>query len=179
MARTFSNMEISITEQVQEKRDAMKFTMVNNLKFHTVQQLREKLADFVSFFPSTAWGGDHRYLPLVLIQDKMRVVANNGHLKCSRIKNPKLVNPKITTDTKGRDLLKLQEEHLAMWTSFVYHKVVGQVGVKKIVMNVDEQYIKQFHQNYMGDNKRTILEMIAQLGRWFTITNTEKINTRT
>ena len=80
---------------------------------------------------------------------------------------------------KGRDLLKLQEEQLAMWESFVYHKVVGQVGVETIVKNIDEQFIKPLHQKYMGYNKRTILEMIAQLGRWFTITNTEKINTRT
>ena len=31
----------------------------------------------------------------------------------------------------------------------------------------------------MGYNKRTILEMLAQLGTWFTIMNTEKIKMRT
>ena len=31
----------------------------------------------------------------------------------------------------------------------------------------------------MGYNKRTILEIFAQLGMWFTITNTEKIKMRT
>ena len=31
----------------------------------------------------------------------------------------------------------------------------------------------------MGYNKRTILEMLAQLGTWFTITNTKKIKMRT
>ena len=80
---------------------------------------------------------------------------------------------------KGRDLLKLQEEQLAMWESFVYHKVVGQVGVETIVKNIDEQFIKPLHQKYMGYNKRTILEMLAQLGTWFTITNTEKVNMQT
>ena len=93
IASTLANMEISITEQVRAKRYVMTFTMVNDVNFHTVQQLREELTYFASFFPSTAWGGDHGYLPLVLSQDKMRVVANNNHLDCSRIDQPELINP--------------------------------------------------------------------------------------
>ena len=31
----------------------------------------------------------------------------------------------------------------------------------------------------MGYHKQTILEMLAQLGKWFTITNTEKIKMST
>ena len=57
MMSTLAKMEISITEQVRAKRDAMTFTMVNDGNSHTVQQLREKLSDFASFFPYTAWGG--------------------------------------------------------------------------------------------------------------------------
>ena len=87
----------------------------------------------------------------------MRVVANNNHLDCSRIKKPELVNPEITKDTKGRYLLKLQEEQLAMWASSLYEKVVVQVSVETIITNVDEQYIKPLHQKYMGYNKRKIL----------------------
>ena len=93
MASTLAKMDIFITKQVQAKRDATTFTMVNDVNFHTVQQLREELTYFASFFPSTAWGGDHGYLPLVLSQDKMRVVANNNHLDCSRIDQPELINP--------------------------------------------------------------------------------------
>ena len=70
----------------------MTFTVVNEVNFHTVQQLREELVDFASFFPSTVWRGYHGYLPLVLGQDKMRVVANNNHLDFRRIDKPKLVN---------------------------------------------------------------------------------------
>ena len=77
MESALAKMEIYITEQVQSKRDAMTFTMVNDVNFHNVQQLQEELSDFARFFPSTLWGGDHRYLPLVLSQDKMRVNANN------------------------------------------------------------------------------------------------------
>ena len=113
-------MEISITEQVQAKRYTMTFTIVNEVNFHTVQQLREELSDFASFFPSIAWRGDHRYLPSVLGQDKVRVFVNNKHLDCRRIYKPELVNLSITSDTNGRDLLKLQEKHLALWASFVY-----------------------------------------------------------
>ena len=109
----------------------------------------------------------------------MRVVANNDHLNCRRINNTELVNPAITTDTKVRDLLKLQEEQLSLWASFVYQKVVGQLGAETIVTNVEEQYIKPLHNKYMGYNKRSILEMIAQLGTWFTITNTENMKMRT
>ena len=179
MASTFTKMEISITKQVWAKRDAMKFAMVNEVNFHTVQQLWEEIADFASFFLSTAWGGDHGYILLVIGQDKMRVVANNDHLDCRRIDKPKLVNSAITSDRRGRYLLKLQEKQLDLWESFVYQKVVGQVSVNTIFTNADKQYIKPLHQKYMGYNKRTIPEMLAQLGTWFTITNTEKIKMRT
>ena len=56
MASTLAKMEISITEQVRAKRDAMTFTMVNDVKFHTVQQLQDELTEFASFFPSAVWG---------------------------------------------------------------------------------------------------------------------------
>ena len=110
MASTLAKMEISITKQVRAKRDAVTFMIVNRVNFHTVQQLQEELADFASFFPSTSWREEHDYLLLVIVQDKMRFVANNYHLDCRRIEKNKLVNPKITSDTKGRDLLKLQED---------------------------------------------------------------------
>ena len=109
MASTLAKMEISVPKQVQAKRDAMTFTIVNEVNFHTVQQLREELADFASFFPSTAWRGYHRYLPLLLGQDKIRVVVNNEHLDCRQIDKPEVVNLSITSDTNDRDLIKLQE----------------------------------------------------------------------
>ena len=146
MASTLAKMDIFITKQVQAKRDATTFTMVNDVNFHTVQQIREELADFARFLISTSWEGDHGYLLLVLSHEKMRVVANNNHLDYSCMNKPKLVNPLITTDTKGRDLLKIQEEQLDLWASFVYQKVVGQFGVETIVTNVDKQYIKPLHQ---------------------------------
>ena len=142
MASTLSNMKISITKQMRAMRDVMMFMVANGVNFHTVQQLREELEYSASFFPSTVWGGDHGYIPLVFSHEKMRVVANNDHLDCSPIKTPELLNPTITTGAKGRDLLKLQEEHLSMWASFVYQKVHDQVGIKTIVTNVEEQYIK-------------------------------------
>ena len=108
----------------------------------------------------------------------MRVVTNNDHLDCRGIDKSDLFNRAIKSDTKGRYLLKLQEEQLDLWESFVYQKVAGQVSVKKIVTNVDKQYIKLLHQKYMGYNKRTIPEMLAQLGTWLTITNTENIKMR-
>ena len=102
-------------------------------------------------------GGRHGYILIVLSQDKMRVIGNNYHLECRCINKPELVKPLITTETKGRDLLKLQEDQLALWASFVYQNVVGQVSIKTIIMNVDKQYIKTLHQKYMGYNKRNIL----------------------
>ena len=94
----------------------------------------------------------------------MRVVANNNHLDCRGTDKPDLFIPTITSDTKGRYLLKLQEEQLDLWESFVYKKVAGQVSVKTIVTNVDKQYIKPLHQKHMGYNKSTIPEMLAQMG---------------
>ena len=57
MASTLAKMEISITEHVRVKWDAMVFMMGNDVNFHTFQQLLEELVDFTIFFPFTAWGG--------------------------------------------------------------------------------------------------------------------------
>ena len=57
------------------------------------------------------WGGKDGFLPLVLTETKMHLAAGIQDLECTRIKRPKLLNPKIEDNTKGRKLLQLQEDH--------------------------------------------------------------------
>ena len=68
-----------------------------------------------------------------------------NNLDCIHIGKPDLINPAIKDDIKGGYLLKIQEQHLAVWADYVYQNFVDQVGVDTIVTYVDEQCIKPLH----------------------------------
>ena len=77
----------------------------------------------------------------------MRIVAKKNNLDCSRIRTPDLINPSIKDNTKGTDLLQLQEKKMAVWLDYVYQKFVDQVGVNMITANINAQYINPCTKN--------------------------------
>ena len=82
---------------------------------NSIRNLVDQLAAFASHFAATGWEGKHGFLPLVLTETKTFLADWNQDLDCGRIKNPELLNPKIWYDTKGWQLLQLQEDHKVNW----------------------------------------------------------------
>ena len=140
-----------------------------------VRKIVEQLATFTSHFSTSAWGGKHGHLALVLDEKKMRAITNDGALDCSRLKKPGLVHPSIDGNTKGRDLLEFQEKHKQTWAEYHSQMVIDAVAVEAIVAAVDVQYLDQLSEEYVGYKNATIKTMVAHLRTWFVITNAEKI----
>ena len=112
-------MEISITAQVQAKRDALAFTQFTAPPdFHNTKMLREEPAIFLSAFPCNKWGGGIWIHPDGLIRRKMELLTTNAALDCTSIAKTDLVNPVIVAKT-SRDLVNLQEEQLGLWSDYL------------------------------------------------------------
>ena len=52
------------------------------------------------------------------------------------------------------------------------------IGVKAIVAAVDNQYIKELSEDYIGYKNQMITTMITHLQTWFVIANKEKLDTK-
>ena len=73
----------------------------------------------------------------------MRLFTTDDSLNCARLKKPALIHPKIANDTKGQDLVQLQEDQKLRFTEYYFQMVINAVVVKSIVAAVDEQYIDE------------------------------------
>ena len=75
----------------------------------SLQLVVKKIAIFAIHLVTTKWGGKHGFLPLVLSEAKMQLDARDNNLDWERHAKPKFLNPIIEDDTKGRNLIQLQE----------------------------------------------------------------------
>ena len=80
----------------------------------------------------------------------MRLVIGDAALDCARLPLPARINAQITDATVGRALLQLQEEHKVEWQEYTFQTVLGAIGVKAIVAAVDDQYVEELSEDYIG-----------------------------
>ena len=102
----------AITEMFRWRVEAVPINaMVVHPTLNSVWNLVDQLVAFPVHFATTKWGGKHGFFPLVLTEIKMRLAAGIQDLEYGCIKQPELLNPKIEDDTKGREVLQIQEDH--------------------------------------------------------------------
>ena len=90
---------------------------------------------------------------------------------------PNLVNSNITYQTTGRKLALLQELQQQLWREFDLQVDVGRAGVDNTTSVIDKQYVKEKKEEYRGYAGNTTLNLLAHVGTWLVITNTERIDT--
>ena len=105
----------------------------------------------------------------------MRLVTTDYSLNCAWLKKSALIHPKIANNTKGRDLVKLQEDQKLRWMEYHFQIVINAVAVEAIAAAVGKQYMDELKEDYVGYNNQTIKTMVLQLWTWFVITNSEKV----
>ena len=94
--------------------------------------------------------GRHGYLTLVLSEYEMRLVTGYAALDCARLPLPAHINAQITDATVGRDLLQLQEDHKVVWQEYTFQTVLDTIGFEAIVAAVDDQYVEELSEDYIG-----------------------------
>ena len=50
-----------------------------------------------------------------------------------------------------------------VWQDYTLQTVLGAIGVKAIVATVDDQYVKELSEDYIGYKNQTIATMITHL----------------
>ena len=169
----------AITEMVRAKFGDKDFDkMIGQPSSTSIQLLITQLAEVASSFSTRQWKGNHGCLALVLDETEMRFTSGINNLDCSAIAQPATINPAITDETKGRDLLKLQEEQKTLWQDYDLQEAVNDSGVATIEEVVDAQYLEEKRKEYVGYNDETIHSLLEHVRTWAIITNKEKIEAK-
>ena len=104
---------VTVTVTTKMERGQMEDVPLNSIveqpTLNSVQHLANQLAIFAIHFATTKWGGKHGILPLVSIKTKMCLAAGDNNINCKRLSKPEFFNPIIKDNTKGREILQLQE----------------------------------------------------------------------
>ena len=108
----------------------------------------------------------------------MCLVTGYANLDCALITTPARINPAITDTTSGCALLQLQEEKKLDWQEFTIQTVINEIGVESIAGAVDNQYLKELSEDYIGYKNQTIATMFKQLQTCNVITNKDKIDVK-
>ena len=64
------------------------------------------------------------------------------------------------------------------WQEFTLKRVIDKLGVEAIVGAVDNKYVEELSEDYIGYNTQNITMMVKQLRTWYVITNKEKIDVK-
>ena len=129
-------------------------SIVGQPTLNSVRQLAKQIMAFTSHFETTKSGGKGGFLPLILSEDKMRLAAGENTLDCQRLAKPKFLNTKIKYDTKGCDLLHIQEEQRVQFQEYIFQEGVDFGAVDAIVAVFDAQYIKELEEDYLRHKNR-------------------------
>ncbi len=76
----------------------------------SMDRMMEQLAQMVAPIKTTAWGGLHGSLALVLDDTKYAIVTLGVITSTLRIEQPPAIHPNINNQTAGHELLRLQAE---------------------------------------------------------------------
>ena len=91
----------------------------------------------------------------------MRLLTGDNNLACRPIPNPDAINLLILDNTKGRNLLKLQEDQKTLWYKYDLQDAVDACRLTSIERVVDAEYIEKRQKEYVGYNGETIHSLLA------------------
>ena len=99
----------------------------------TMDKMTEQMAQMVAPVKTTAWGGLHGSLALVLDDADYEIVTKAVVKNTTRLAQPDSVNPNITDSTSQHDLLTLQAETKRLQKEFDLQEAVTNFGMQRII----------------------------------------------
>ena len=108
----------------------------------------------------------------------MRLLTGDHNLAYRPIPKPDAVNPLIVDDTKGRHLIKFQEDQETLWQEYELQEAVDACGFTVIEQVVDAQYIAERRKEYVGYNNKTVHSLLAHVWTWAIIANRQNIEAK-
>jgi hypothetical protein len=143
----------------------------------SMDRMTEQIAQMVAPVKTTAWGGLHESLALVLDAADYATVTKNIITLAAPLSKPTRINPKINKLSTPYEILTLQEETKTPWKEFKLQEAVTTIGVQRIINSIKEQYVEELNEDYFGYANQTIETLLTHLcTKWCKVMTKERTN---
>jgi hypothetical protein len=129
----------------------------------SMDRMTEQMAHMVAPVKTTAWGGLHGSLALVLNNTDYGTVTKNVVTLSAPPSKLTTINPKINELSNPYAILTLQEEMKTLLKEFELQEAVTTIRVQRIIDSIKEQYVKKLNKNYFGYANQTIKTLLTHL----------------
>jgi hypothetical protein len=104
----------------------------------TMDCMTKQMAQMVAQVKTTAWGGLHGSFALVLNNKDYQIVSKKKMVKTTRIGQPAVVHPDITSNSTPFETLSYQETQKMLPKAFNLQEAVTTISVQCIINSVEE-----------------------------------------
>jgi hypothetical protein len=104
----------------------------------SMDRMTNQMAQMVAPVKTTAWGGLHGSLALVLDDADYAMVTKNIVTLATSLSKPTKINPKINKLSNPYEILTLQEEMKTLQKEFKLQEAATTMGVQRIINSVKE-----------------------------------------
>ncbi len=149
-------------------------TIVGQPTTKSMYWMMEQMAQMVTPIKTTAWGGLHGSLALVLDDVDYATITRWAVTSPARLVQPPSVNPAIKDDTPHCELLHLLADTKDLQKAFDLQEAITNTGVQCIIDSVEEKYVKELNEDYFGYANQTIKSLLEHLcTNWCTMMTKE------
>jgi hypothetical protein len=144
-----------------------------------MNKMGEQMAQMVAFVKTTAWGGRHGSLALVLDDaDYLSMITKAKITSTTPVNQPDTINKSVTATSTPLEILTFQEETKKLQKEFEIQEAVTNFGVQRIIDSVEEQYIEELNKEYFGYANSTIKSVLHHLRtNWCKVMTRERTDT--
>jgi hypothetical protein len=129
----------------------------------SMDKMTEQMDQMVVPGKTTAWGGLHGSLALILDDADYKIITKAVVKSTTHLGQPASVNPKNNDTTSQLNLLTLQAKTKRLQKEFDLQEAVTTIHVQRIIDSIEEQYLEELNKEYFGYANQTIKTIINHL----------------
>jgi hypothetical protein len=129
----------------------------------TMNKMVEQMAQMVAPVKTTAWGGHHGSLALVLDDADYSSITKAKITSTKLVTQPDAINKGITATSTLLEILTFQEETKKLQKEFDLQEADTNIGVQRIINSAEEHYINELNEEYFGYANNTIKSVLHHL----------------
>jgi hypothetical protein len=121
--------------------------IVNQPTTKSMDRMIEQMVQMAAPVKTTAWGGLHGSLALILDDADYATVTKNIFTSLAPLTKPIMIDPKINKLSIPYKILTLQEEMKSLLKEFELQEVGTTIGVQCINDSIEEQYVEELNED--------------------------------
>ncbi len=137
--------------------------IIGQLTTESMNKMVEQMAQMVAPVKTSAWGGCHGSLTLVLNNADYSSITKARVTSTTPVTQPDAINKVIMATSTPLEILTFQEEMKRLQKQFDLQEAVTNIGIQCIINSIEEQYIKKLNKEYFGYANNTIKSVLHHL----------------